>query len=557
MSFLSDKLSFRGSNMLDKRQYNDNILYHDMPLEDQREWFGYSRNKFLHNIDTFYYSVKFRNDFRLKSKDSQVEKMRKFFKLQYSYLNGNEDQPELYLPKLGKNLYLKPVTFSRFYTTCLSYPEYFDIFLAPVVPKAADGGESVTCECVVQIRSYMLWIMGVRDAFENSYRYVKNIAEYFGLEIDFVQENRVDYCWHSNYLKDPETFFSPENFYKMRVDRFKNATYVTNKVGSEDYEIDYVALGKRSDKVFVRIYQKTREVIEQNYKPWFFQIWEMNGLISKYDKWVYERCYQKKNWFYRYIARLEFFLEHGQDPYYTNYVRQILDGTLTIEEDALIRLADKLTPKLNYVVNVEYQTMRRHSKSYDLIPFKDHRNKGECKRIYDYLDNRKLIIDYLTERVFKMVEKTGDSKKYRRPYCGFWKALRSTRCIDMKMTPDEVKLVRNYNRKLSVESMKKRVIGSAVTLGIYMRGINEDSPLQDCFEALLRMNDNDIMEAQRYKQKKLRQFNEDELAEVFVSSEKHRFRLLDESDGTLYDYDSIKTLDLQGGFSNDDDPADL
>lgn len=174
--------------MLDKRQYNDNILYHDMPLEDQHEWFGYSRNKFLHNIDTFYYSVKFRNDFRLKSKDPQVEKMRKFFKLQYNYLNGNEDQPELYLPKLGKNLYLKPVTFSRFYTTCLSYPEYFDIFLAPVVPKAADGGESVTCECVVQIRSYMLWIMGVRDAFENSYEYVKNIAAYFGLEIDFVQE---------------------------------------------------------------------------------------------------------------------------------------------------------------------------------------------------------------------------------------------------------------------------------------------------------------------------------------------------------------------------------
>ena len=91
--FLSDKLSFRGSNMLDKRQNNDNILYHDMPLEDQYEWFGYTHKKFLHNIDTFYYSVKFRNDFRLKSKDPQVEKLRKFFKLQYSNLNGNEDQP--------------------------------------------------------------------------------------------------------------------------------------------------------------------------------------------------------------------------------------------------------------------------------------------------------------------------------------------------------------------------------------------------------------------------------------------------------------------------------
>lgn len=543
--------------MLDKRREYDNLLYHEMPQEEQYGWFGYSRNKFLHNIDTFYYSVKFRNDFRLKTSDAHVLKMRRFFKLQYDYLNNNEDQPELYLPDLGDHLYLKPVTFSRFYTTCLTYPEYFDIFFAPVVPKAADGGESVTSECVVQIRSYMLWIMGVRDAFENSYRYVKNIAKFFGLEIESVQENRIDYCWHSNYLKDPETFFSPENFYKMRVDRFKNATYVTNKVGSEDYEIDYVALGKRSDKVFVRIYQKTREVIEQNYKPWFLKIWEMQGLISKYDQWVYERCYQKKNWFYRFTARLEFFLEHGQDPYYLSYVREILEGRLTIEEDALIKLADKLTPKLNYVVNVEFQTMRRHSKSYELLPIHNNTAKGETQRIYDYLDNRKLIIDYLTDKVFKMVEKTGDSNKCRRPYCGFWKALRNTRCLDMKMTADDQKLVRNYNRRLNVESMKKRVIGSAVTLGIYVRGINEDSPLQDCFEALMRMNDNDIMEANRYKQKKLRQFNRVELAEVFESSEKHRFRLLDESDGTLYDYDSIKTLDLQGGFSNDDDPADL
>ena len=82
--------------MLDKRRFNDNLLYHDMPQEEQYEWFGYSRNKFLHNIDTFYYSVKFRNDFRLKTSDAHVLKMRRFFKLQYDYLNNNEDQPELY-----------------------------------------------------------------------------------------------------------------------------------------------------------------------------------------------------------------------------------------------------------------------------------------------------------------------------------------------------------------------------------------------------------------------------------------------------------------------------
>lgn len=541
--------------MVDNRQYNDNLLFREMSPEDRQEWFGYRQKQFLHNIDTFYYSVKFSNDFRLKTRDEKVLRLRRFFKLKYEHLMEDSDASDLYLPQLGKCLVLRPVTFSRFYSTCLSYPEYFDIFLATVVPKAADGGASVTCELIVQIRSYMLWMFGVRDAFENSFEYVRSLADYFGLEIENVQENRVDFCWHSNYLKNPEAFFAPENFYRMRVDRFRNATYVTSKVGTDDYEIDYVALGKRSDKVFVRIYQKTREVIEQNYKPWFFQVWRMNGLVSSYDQYVYERCYEKKSWFYRYYARLEFYAEHGTDSLHTDYCRRILDGRTAIGEDALIRLADMLTPRLNVVINVEYQTMRRHSKSYELVPFKDHSDAGVCARIYDYLDNRKIITEYLTESVFKMVEKTGDSKKYRRPYCGFWAALRRTRCCDMRMTSDQVHLVRNYNRRLSSQAMKKKVVSSAVTLGIYLRGINNDSPMQDCFEALLRMNDNDIQEAVRYKSRKLRQFNADELAGVFESCDKHGFRLLDEETGDLYDYDTIKQHGMQGGTDSENHPG--
>jgi hypothetical protein len=188
-----------------------------------------------------------------------------------------------------------------------------------------------------------------------------------------------------------------------------------------------VALGKRSDKVFVRIYQKTREVIEQNYKPWFFQIWEMNGLISKYDKFVYEKAYEKRSWFYRFYARLEFYREHGADPQMLEYVRKILDGDIQIEENALIKLADELTPKLHYVVNVEYQTMRRHSKSYELLPIHDNSSKGVCQRVYDYIDNRKLIQDYLTFNVFRLVKSEGVAKKSHRDLCPFWEALRRTR----------------------------------------------------------------------------------------------------------------------------------
>lgn len=538
--------------MIDKRLLEDCRLFKmkEMDPEEWEEWFSFTKTSFLHNIDTFYYSVKFKNDFRARTKDKNVLKLRRYFDLKYRYVYDSDDPAsgDFYLKDIDKNLVLKPVTFSRFYNICLSYPEYFDIFIAPSVPKAGDGGESVTAECIVQLRSYMLWQFGVRDSFENSYRYVQSFANFFGLEISEVKENRIDYCWHTNYLNNPEKFFAPESFYKMRVDRFKNATYVTNKVGSEDYEIDYVALGKRSDKVFIRIYLKTREVIEQNYKPWFFQIWEMNGLINKYDKYVYEKCYEKKNWFYRFYARLEFYKEHGRNPEMLAKVSKILDGTIQINEDDLIKLADELTPKINLVVNVEYQTMRRHSKSYELIPFKDYSQFGECSRVYQYFDNRKIIIDYLTDKVFRMVEKTGDEKKSRRPLCRFWDALRRTRCIDMRMTPEEARLIRNYNRKLNIDAMKKRVLCSAITLGIYSRGLNEDSPLQDAYEALLKMNDNDIYNARLYKSKRLRQFNPEELSEVYEGGKLHRFRLLDEETGELFDYENLKN----GDFDNDD-----
>lgn len=530
--------------MIDKR-FGLSNLYKEMCLEDQAEWFGFNKFSFLNNIDTFYYSVKFDNDFRYKTYDKAVLKLRRYFDMEYRYFNNQESEGDIHIPGLSQTLLLKTVTFSRFYNVCLSYPEYFDIFFAPVVPKAADGGESVTSECIVQIRSYMLWQMGARDAFENSYHVVKMIADYFGLTIDHVQENRVDYCWHTNYLDNPEKFFNPENFYKMRVDRFKNATYVTNKVGDEDYEIDYVALGKRSDKVFVRIYQKTREVIEQGYKPWFFQVWLMNGMISKYDQYVYERAYEKRSWFYRFYARLEFYREHGADPVELEKVNAILSGEQTIEENDLIKLCDKLTPRLHYVVNVEYQTMRRHSKSYELVPFKDNRKYGEAKRIYDYLDNRKIIQEYLTYNVLRLVKPEGEGRKNKRELCAFWEALRRTRCLDMKMTSEQVKLIRNYNRKLNTESMKKRIINSAISLGFYTRGINEDSPLQDAFEALMKFNDNDIKHAENYKKKKRLQLNRQELADVFESDELHRFQLLDKESGELYDNDNLKSLDLQ------------
>ena len=285
--------------MVDLKRKSPSIIGNEMSSEQINYWFDFKKSKFLHNIDTFYYSVKFQDDFTIDTTDCSVLRLRKFFKQKYELLD-NDPKIEFLPVDLGWDnnlrLNLRKFSFAHMYTICLEYPEWFDVFIAPSVPAGSDGGPSVTCEIVVQIRSYMLWMYGIHESFERSYSCIQIIAEQFNLHIAFCQENRIDYCWHSNYLANPEKFFSLENFYKMRVDRFSDALTHTEKVGSDGFEIDYVALGKRSDKVFIRIYLKSKEVVEQAYKGWFFYLWLFNGLINRYDLYVYEECYRRRSW---------------------------------------------------------------------------------------------------------------------------------------------------------------------------------------------------------------------------------------------------------------------
>ena len=536
---------YGGEIVIDKRIMNVQIAK-ELPDDKLTFWFDFKQQKFLHNVDTFYYSVKFVNDFVSDTVDENVKAFRKYFEQKKAALNSQYNESiTLHFPEIEQPLNLRPFSFAGFYTICLECPDFFDLFIAPSVPHGSDGGESLTSEWVVQIRSYALWMYGLNGAFEKSYQIIKGLVEHFHLDIYSVQENRVDYCWHSNYLAEPEKFFTPEKFYKMRCDKFKGATFHTAKVGTQDFEIDYVAAGKRSDKVFLRIYLKTKEVVEKGYKPWFFKVWLFHGLINRYDLYVYEECFLKRSWQHRYMARLQFYLEHGADESKKEVIRQLLDNKITMSEDSIIKLADSLTPKVNLIMNVEYQTTRKHSKSYDLLPFKDNSSKGECKRIYDYFDNRKLIVDYLTHDVFRLVEPEGDSNKSRRELVGFWKALRRMKKIDMLIPPEEIKLTRTYNRNLNAQFIKKRIVKSAVTHGIYTKGINNDNPMTDVLDALCILNDNDIQEALRFKKKKISQFNADELTDTLILNPVNNFAVMNNHTGEVYEYSNTCSEDLQ------------
>ena len=193
--FAKKYFSERRGNLLDLRFLKDTYIYNEFDEVENAYWFDFKKTKFLHNIDTFYYSVKFKQDFTADSKDLSVKRFRRHFEsiaATWEKLNDYDSGVSFYLPELPGTLNYKPFTFAGYYNICLECPEYFDIFFAPKVPHSTDDGKSVTCECVVQIRSYMLWMYGVKLAYERSFEYVKAIAQHFGLDIEFTQENRVD-----------------------------------------------------------------------------------------------------------------------------------------------------------------------------------------------------------------------------------------------------------------------------------------------------------------------------------------------------------------------------
>lgn len=535
----------RGDVLLESRELSRIQIYNEFSESDQEFWFGYRQKKFLHNIDTFYYSVKLLNDFTVQTEDPAVLQFRKSMEVLRDKM-GYRDSVPFYLDRIGENMNLLNLTYGKFYNVCLECPEYFHVFIASKVPPGAGGTESVTCEIIVQLRSYMLWMYGVNAAFEESLRYVQAFVDQFGFEVAFVQENRIDYCWHSNYLQNPEKFFAIDNFYKMRVDRYRGANYHTAKVGSEDYEVDYVSLGNRGGKHFVRIYLKSKEVVEEGYKAFFLKLWLFQGLISRYDLYCYELAYARRNWQYLTIARMYFYLEYGSAQMFKETCKSFIhqyDMSSKVT-DAMMAFANSITPKIHLVTNVEYQEMRKASKYYPLVPFSDNRLKGAAQRIYDYFDNRQLIAGYLTHDIFRLVEPSGDSNKSRRDYCGFWRALRATKTVDVKPLPKQLRLVRDYHRQLNKDAMKKSLLNKVVTYGIYMKGINDDGVMKDAMDALLKMNDNDLVDALRYKKKKVRQFNPNELAGIVEDNAAHDFILFDRNTGAFYD-DTISSVFLQ------------
>ncbi|WP_113676221.1 hypothetical protein [Vallitalea guaymasensis] len=459
------------------------IIYNELSDKERVSFFDNKGSKFLHNIDNLYYGIVVKGDF---NGNEVFENMFNTLRSLKARIRVEGVNPEY------KGLIVKPGVYGLVYRYKLSCPDRFDIFLADFLPNEN------TPRINVQIRSHGIWLDGVKALIKESYEKVEEL--FIGLPIQFecIKENRVDYAYHTNYMSNPQKFFSDDNLkkhlYASLIKYHKVGDVKNNTFGKVGLTVDYFSLGQRkSNNLFFRTYNKTKEVVERGYKAFFFPLWYEHGLISYYDKYCLEIAYKKKNYRYVHRARLEFYLEYGKNEKYKKEITDMLSRHKTTYKDCEV-FADKLLPKVTEIVNVEYETKHKFysfsDKFIDSMPCSKSNvvswfaSPDIVNRLYRILDNRKVFLDYLTSKTVAFLK---DNTNVESGYQEFWKRLR--RCKVDCMSPNTT-LKRVYNNMVDVEAMITRTVNSVGTTSVY-KSMLDSSFTEDISDLLSNYNDND------------------------------------------------------------------
>ncbi len=485
--------------MIDARKFDDMLV----PVPDHlMPQFDMSKEKFLHNIDSFYYSVYLQEDLSTDSVDDvEINNFREWFQDRL----GCVDSSGLPVQILGDSFILRRSALQQHYKACLSIPDQIDIFVSPKLPPLKNkDDDNLLPVFIVQIRSCSLWMDGIKGAIKSSFSHLQLIVQFFRFHIKEIQENRIDFCWHTNYFHDPEKYLNPERFAKMCVSRLKIAPYknIGHFVGENAVSTSYLALGTRGGHVYFRIYDKVREVLEMHYKPWFFQIWRNEGLINDYDLYCFTYAFQMPaKWSRVYglnIARLIWALENlSLSAADAADVTAALDNVKSYKADHVLiqKLADQFAPKLTKVYNVEYEVKRGMLRNLD-IPLPVQKQMPRLAFITLLLPD---ISDYLTSKTLRLVSPEQHTRLTNCEDCYFWKRLRAAKLRSLAISKSDRGLVRNYTKNLNLDIIRNRLINGSITYGLYDDPDSEGTLKDDVEKFMSSINDNDMAAAQEKK----------------------------------------------------------
>lgn len=486
--------------------YNYNILHSpffaELSQDKQQEFFNYTEKKFLPCIDNIYYSCFLKDDV---SDNVNIYPLLDELKAQKIIVSTSFEEVPFF-----QGLFLFPGGFN-IYKYRLGNPDLYDIFILDYLPNED------TPRVLVQLRAYGLWVHGVDNMLRDSFNHVHALFNDFVSDPMFVnpiekcRENRIDYCYHTNIITNPHKEFSDDNIEKKLCTIFNT---FGNRGHIEKFEDnnnrcrlvkDYFSLGERkSNNIFVRIYNKGLEVVELGYKSFFFEFWYKNGLINAYDRYCYEYAYEKGNYNMLHAARLQFYVKYGSDKALIDKFSGLLNSDSSTWIDYKVA-ADKYMPQVTTVINVEFETKRKFyyysddfidsvlkSRERDDVP-------RQLQRIFKIVDNRALFLDYLTSKTLSFKNPGTDD------FVAWWQRLRSCKLDSIK---SDDKLLRNYSRELDKVIVTKRAINAVGTVAIYS-GLSDFNFKADVSDLLAEVNDNTMAAdyLSMYKRVKTRNIN--------------------------------------------------
>ena len=526
------------------------VLYKELDQDTRKQYFDFTCQKFLHNIDTLYYVIKLDLDWKtnpnaLLFKDYLRRFQRDAMESSEAYrvfTSEQMDTDDLKWPT--EEWLMNGVAASKIYRYDLQQPDRFAVFIAE------NSMNEDTPELIVQLRSQFLWLEGEKQAVLKSLAAIENLLSCFGIMIRQVKENRIDYAYHTNYIQNPTSYFKHENINKMQQSRFSRGSIEFSFRHQWEVETDYITLGrKKSNNLFFRIYDKTKEVIQQGYKQFFIKLWYMENMISYFDMYCIEKAFMNPsadNYKYLDVARLEFYLEFGKDNIYKDDIQKLLNQQ-SKDYEKIIDLADLLTPKVTKILNVELETKRKFYSTLDntidnLLTVKTELAPEYSHKLFRILDNKKLFHDFITRNTsdgsgvirfidYKAKNRLGEGWKHKRDYptSDFWSRLQS---VSMDWEADDVHLIREYQKNLSMNLLKKRIINSMSTYSLYKNREVKNNTFEDSLDFISILNESDLEAANTYKEKKYHLLKDRLNSELSLATE-NKFGIIDLETGEI------------------------
>ena len=461
-------------------------VWSEFSKEERKYFFDRRQKGVLPHIDTLYYTVSISGDSNENDSQGLKELISELSRLKKQKMTNPAENV------VFCDLEVMPTGFS-IYEFQLRLNETFDIFIGRYLPNPS------TPRVVVQLRSRSLVLDGVSGAILRSYAAVRVIFDTFGLTVGEVRENRIDYAYHTNLIQNPYRFFADDRLLRHLRTNFGIGQKVFRF--GKDIRLDYFALGqKKSNAIFFRCYNKSQEVVEKNYKPFFIERWLENGLISQYDAYVYRCAYELHS--YRtglLVGRMRWYIENGKnDTLRAKFQRDLDTGYVNSDNNEFLeKELSSVLPPVTLIMNVEFQTKRRFYASVgeQFLRGMVYRYDGDpaLEKLMKLVSLSPEFLEYLTRETICFVADRNDEdgKGKDRVMCDWWRRIHSCRIpFTDKVTLD---LWREYDRKTDIVRSRSLLQSAIARYSIISRqSLDSRSFAEDVSDVLCGLNDNDF-----------------------------------------------------------------